>query len=489
MKNWIHFGSVVLVTINLVCPGRSSDSTITIGVSKCCGEDDTNCDTSSPEIDYRHNYTHNHETNQVYVTFIRTQVLSCAKDELSTSFYYDEFEGFRKESSVSFDGKLYNDTSYCVFADNNTGRIGIKVCIPEENFNNQPMPTPAKVLPIYLPLLIISTLCYFFSAFVYTFILKVKEVHKKCFIAYSFSMGITFSFLIVLQTSNDNKGCYVIGSIFFFFILKSFVWLACLCTDLVVTLRKFKTNCNENRCYWYLAAALGIPSLVFATSLIPAGIPDVPHTFIKPNGGGPMCKFEGKPLFFFITVGPLMLLSLGILVYNIYLIRQYNKLYRCHIRWLETKSQFNYKTQSCCLTWLTTAIWIIDVSLRNSKVPYGNPEVYDIIEALQGVFAVAIFVSNRYTRKEFREKFSKSRERNHDRPKRWTTFRKVFRVISHAQKRQVKRDPEQENMSSENENAGADPELANMTSGKNQTEETRMREEHSKLKMLLDSTS
>lgn len=61
------------------------------------------------------------------------------------------------------------------------------------------------------------------------------------------------------------------------------------------------------------------------------------------------------------------------------------------------------------LLWIILTVWMLIVALSATDNQI-QKEALDVIEALQGIFTVVIFVSDRYTRKELQKKFqTKSR--------------------------------------------------------------------------------
>lgn len=57
---------------------------------------------------------------------------------------------------------------------------------------------------------------------------------------------------------------------------------------------------------------------------------------------------------------------------------------------------------SCFLIWITLTVWIVKAAVEASMDYYIENIALDLIEALQGIFALLIFVSDRYTRKELK---------------------------------------------------------------------------------------
>lgn len=58
--------------------------------------------------------------------------------------------------------------------------------------------------------------------------------------------------------------------------------------------------------------------------------------------------------------------------------------------------------RSCILVWLTTFIWLIEAVANKVLMNSGFKPALDLIEALQGVFVIIIFVLNKYVRKEIK---------------------------------------------------------------------------------------
>nr|CAI5864171.1 unnamed protein product [Callosobruchus analis] len=195
----------------------------------------------------------------------------------------------------------------------------------------------------------ISTACFFGSALIYYLILSAdddkqapREVHKKCFVGYSLSMGITFLHLIVLQKVNYE--CSIIGSLFFVFALISFVWLACLCLDLAILVRNFKKDVGEVRVlYVYCFFALIIPSIILLISTLVNDEPAMPNTFIKRYWEENVCTFKEKnDLIFFIPILVTLFVGFCCVVYTIHLTRKFNKTYENDYDWVRKKQHLRH---------------------------------------------------------------------------------------------------------------------------------------------------
>ncbi|VEN34935.1 unnamed protein product [Callosobruchus maculatus] len=169
-----------------------------------------------------------------------------------------------------------------------------------------------------------------------------REVHKKCFVGYSLSMGLTFLNLIVLQKVNYE--CSFMGSLFFVFALISFVWLACLCLDLAILVRNFKKETGSNRLiYLYSLFATIIPSIILLISVLVYDGPAMPNTFIKGYWEENVCKFEEKSdLIFFVPIFVLLFVGFCCVVYTIHLTRKFNKNYENDYDWVRKKQYLRH---------------------------------------------------------------------------------------------------------------------------------------------------
>lgn len=89
----------------------------------------------------------------------------------------------------------------------------------------------------------------------------------------------------------------------------------------------------------------------------------------------------------------------------------------------------SFRTRSCLMIWLPSTIWILDAGLES--ITKGNPLVYEIIEGLQGIFVIAVFVLNRYTRKDiYNALFRKNRTPSISNSKRFNKIIQKFRTES-----------------------------------------------------------
>ncbi|XP_018567309.1 G-protein coupled receptor Mth-like isoform X2 [Anoplophora glabripennis] len=144
----------------------------------------------------------------------------------------------------------------------------------------------------YKPFLIISTICFIITTLVYIFVIKEKNVHRRCFMGYSVSMIIAFFTLACLQ--EKSPACDSLGAFFMLSLLSSYVWFACLCVDLIFLVKTPKSVPEDtSRFYVYLSISLAIPLLILGASIIPDGTLDVPQSFVKDYSGPNYCRFKG----------------------------------------------------------------------------------------------------------------------------------------------------------------------------------------------------
>ncbi|XP_072388248.1 uncharacterized protein [Diabrotica undecimpunctata] len=391
-------------------------------IPKCCISKtqvwrNNTCEELSHTIEYKHYYYESNETH-IYNEQIEFEPVFYEQQLECDEKYYlanNEVLGFIYNSSIIADNfDLIGPDEYCINSRND--KLIFLMCAEK-------VPNQISKGQVYFPCLIVSTACYFFSAAIYIFLLKVKDVHKKCFVGYSISMCVTFFCLILLQ--KVHTGCDIIGSIFYVFILASFVWLCCLCFDIVHVVRNFAEDKAPERIYLYIAGSILFPCVVLVISIIPTGTPDVPISFMKGRG---MCMFKDtatRIAILFIPMVLLLLAAVASLTYSFYLIRVTGKENRSNIAWLEKKSRFKYIIRSCFLIWVTSTIWVLDAALKNMDL--GNPLVYEIIEGSQGIFVVAIFVTNRYTRKDIYKALCKKHDQNSDRD-RFNRLLEIFKI-------------------------------------------------------------
>ncbi|XP_057672248.1 uncharacterized protein LOC130903896 isoform X3 [Diorhabda carinulata] len=326
----------VFVIILMSCEGQqvniTNDTQVMIipPIPKCCPSKsqklmnrhcmETHQNISLTHFFFESNITHiNSDKREVEFEFYHRKVQCPA-----VIFTSEEIVGFIYNASIidnsSEPVRLIPSSDYCVDSSNES--LTFVVCYPDVDVSKA---------QFYFPCLILSTACYFISAVVYQFILKVKDVYKKCFIGFCISMGVTFFCLILFQFVNTN--CVILGD-------------------------------------------------------------------------------NTRIAILFVPMGLLLATSLASLIYTFYLIAVNSKKYKSDIVWLEKRSHFKYRTRSCFMIWLTSAIWFIDAVLKNHN--HGNPLVYEVIEGLQGIFVVAVFVTNRYTRKEIYQSLCGKEKRKTD---------------------------------------------------------------------------
>nr|XP_023019035.1 uncharacterized protein LOC111507888 [Leptinotarsa decemlineata] len=392
------------------CEGQRSElnstemfeDSVFLEVPKCCEDNGTmirgtySCTSLNSTVNYEHNYFDSNETHidEDSVKFTPTfyqQLIFCTTGFVRVLIYHNEVAGFTYNSSIIVGTGLILPDKYCV--DSSDGRIAFLTCL------RLVQPLQAQVpLAYFLTLLIISTLCCFGTAVIYPYMMKLKEVHKKCFVGYSISTGFAILFEIILQTDFASSGCDFVGSLFFFCTISSFVWLACLCIDLIVRLRNLGGHIsNGNRFYIYIAASLAVPSIVLMVTLLSNGRePAVPESFIKPSNGNSVCKFGGGLALFFVPIGFLVFVSLGCLAYFFYLRRQNEKYSPNDLDWVSHKHKFNYMFSQCCTLFLIRLIFfiveLIQTFLDTSFVEISPVIVLKIISSLEGFFILLVFI-------------------------------------------------------------------------------------------------
>ncbi|XP_050505693.1 G-protein coupled receptor Mth-like isoform X2 [Diabrotica virgifera virgifera] len=383
----------------------SKENIIFPKIPKCCISKtqvwiNNTCEETSHIIEYKNYYYESNETHIYDKQFEFEPIFYEHQLDCDGKYYLtnDEVLGFIYNSSfiTEYEFDIIGPEDYCI--NSKDDKQVFLMCADK-------VPSQISKGQVYFPCLIISTACYFFSAGIYIFLLKVKDVHKKCFVGYSISMCVTFFCLILLQ--KVHTGCNIIGSIFYVFILASFVWLCCLCLDIVHVVRNFAEDKDPERIYLYIAGSILFPCVVLVISIIPTGIPDVPISFMKGRG---MCMFKDtatRIAILFIPMVLLLLAAVASLVYSFYLIRVTGKENRANIAWLEKKSRFKYMCNQSvvvCFTMITFLALGLSLSIFSDTSIFESGILFalQIIDSLQGLLILLVFVVHYLHRRMYR---------------------------------------------------------------------------------------
>lgn len=325
---------------------------------------------------------------------------NCKKNFIRVVLDVEEILGFIYNSSLLYyvapnDYGILSHGSFCVLYFNVSPQE-IVICA-----DNGTLTVGASIQYLYLPFLIISTICFFTSAVIYIFLLRAKDIHGKCFVGYSISMTVTFMCLICLQKM--SAGCNFTGGLFMFSMICSFVWLACLCIDLIYVVKSNGSRTEDDiRIYIYLSIAMIVPVIVLMISLIPDGIPDVPKSFVKTYSGTDACSFNNVKIGkFFIPIGLLILASLGGLGYTSYIINHNND--NKDNEWMRNKGHFKFMLIQCILIWITMTLsfvaWLLLNLLEVDEKPEGVLLSLVLLQYMQGLLFILINFGHKWSNK------------------------------------------------------------------------------------------
>ncbi|CAH1958314.1 unnamed protein product [Acanthoscelides obtectus] len=413
-----HPSFVVLMLLYLSPVAQAVETALEI--PKCCEEGSyfvgNKCTLVDEDVDYSYyvyesNATHIESTSRrMSGLAVRYSNFTCQTPLIRVALTDEDIIGI-----------IYNSTALCIrCCDNHIMYLSPdRYCMEYKRTNSnetktvflycyQELPNVAITVgpKLYIIFLFISTVCFFASALIYYLILgaddnkkEPRKVHKKCFLGYALSMGTTFLFLIVLQ--KVNYICSVIGSLFFVFALSSFVWLTCLCIDLIVLVRNFKKDaCGNRLIYLYSFFSTVIPSIILLISTLVNDEPAMPNTFIKGHWEEDVCKFkETSHLIFFVPILVMLFLGFCCVVYTIHLTRKFNKKYENNYDWVRKKQHLRHMLNSNGFLITISFIWILNAML-GKVIALANQIPFDMLESLQGIFTLFIFVLNKHTRKK-----------------------------------------------------------------------------------------
>lgn len=339
------------------------------------------------------------------------QGLLCTQDEFRLEVG-DELHGLIYNSSLIIKGSgILSHGEYCIDVINDEGNVQTNAlfCYPKPIETSDPN--------LYVPVLIISTICFAISAAAYGVILRAKDVHKLSFVVFSSSMCLTCLSLIILQIQNNVTACNIFGFVFLFSTIFSFLWLLILCIELLYLVRiPLERNRNNQRWYWYVGTSFGVSTLLFVVSLFSGNIwvPDVPNSFIK-NYGSNQCAFEttfGRAFIIFVP----MILSIVMSVACLIVLRKFinrnekSKEIKSHIDWMENSNSYKFLSRTYFIIIAVASFWLSNLIFYSSQLGSAKTQLaLDIIEASVGVVTLIAFVLNKYTLAEIRDKIWKKK--------------------------------------------------------------------------------
>uniref|UniRef100_A0AAR5PDQ8 DM13 domain-containing protein n=1 Tax=Dendroctonus ponderosae TaxID=77166 RepID=A0AAR5PDQ8_DENPD len=342
------------------------------------------------------------------------QALMCKSNEVRVAV--EDLSGLIYNSSLIIQGYgILTHREYCIDAlvsDNRSSKTITLYCVPK--------PAQASDLNFYLPVLILSTICFALSAAAYAIILKATDIHKRCFIMFSSSMCITFISLIVMQVQNKAGTCNFFGFVFLFTVIFSFSWLLILCLDLLYqVVYPIERKRYTLRWNWYCGLSLGVTLLLFAISLFSGElwVPDVPSSYIM-NYGKTRCVFQTSYARAQITFVPLIISIIGASA-SLILIQKYKTKNQkdtsiCETHdWISNANSYVFLSRTYGIIITVACFWLIDVFMFAYPLESGKTQLaLDVIKAALGVVTFIGFVGNKYTRKELKKKFTNKKRIN-----------------------------------------------------------------------------
>lgn len=269
---------------------------------------------------------------------------------------------------------------------------------------------------LYLPALILSTICFALSAAAYAIILSKQDVHKRCFIMFSSWMCLAFISLIVMQLQNDTQTCNGFGFFFIFTVVLSFLWLLILCLELVYQVRRPVVDERYDfRWYWYCGISSCLALIILMITLISGErwIPDVPNTFIMPYGDiTKMCRFETPFARAFITFFPIIVSIIGSFASLVALQTCMNKNEKNekisnHHDWVFWCNSYKFLSRTYLVIICVAGFWILNICFYSDQLANTKTQLaLDVIKASLGLVTFIGFVGNKYTLREICEKFA-----------------------------------------------------------------------------------
>ncbi|CAG9768216.1 unnamed protein product [Ceutorhynchus assimilis] len=315
------------------------------------------------------------------------QDLNCSGDYVYRVIVTDR-HGLIYNSSMIIEGTaILSHSDFCVdvYAMENSSVYTVTLqCSPQENTDPD----------FYMPVLIISAICFALTGAAYGIIFKPKHIYKGCIIIFAGSMCLAFISLVIMQVQNNNATCRLFGCVFLFTVIFAFLWLMILCLELLyLVIYPIEETRYDKRWRWYLGISLGITSVLFFVSIFSGGlgIPDVSDSFImfyRQNS----CRFYISSPRTYIIFTPMIVSILGSFTSLIILTTQINKneanpKITNHVDWVMNRNSYKFLSRTYFIILIVATFWLINIFLHSNQLESGKTQLaLDVIKASLGKY-------------------------------------------------------------------------------------------------------
>ncbi|CAB3236733.1 unnamed protein product [Arctia plantaginis] len=316
------------------------------------------------------------------------------------------------------------------------------ITLPVVCFTTPPEETKTSAtLIVYATGLLISVPFLLATACVYLFITELRDTHGKALACHTLCLAVAFTCLATTQLAGHAfpvVACTVMAYLIQFSFVSCFFWMNVICFDIFLNVRRYinspvSRRSMRRRFAWYCVYAILLPILLLVITITMELSPAVPSTFLKPNFGVKGCWFKTDQAALPYFYGPVALILCSNLVIFILTSRAFAVHYTLDLMhsdfstsddWVRLSTVLGqpvpvseqtsspprdepvkvnprlkkYKKlfRMCCLLSVIMGLsWVLEVvswavGAGDSAVSVWS--VFDLINALQGVFIFAIFV-------------------------------------------------------------------------------------------------
>ncbi|GJQ83272.1 hypothetical protein Trydic_g8864 [Trypoxylus dichotomus] len=241
---------------------------------------------------------------------------------------------------------------------------------------------------------ILSAVSLFLVTGIYFLIRKEDDKRGFSIAGYAASMGTAFTCLAITQLAGLEKVCSVLGGIFHFFIVMSFIWFVVIAFEAFYHVKYFEDHnllpgfLKRRNIYIGLSCAIPILFVALAYLLdLPAGLLNMHLDEI--------CLFKKQKWMLYVPIIICIALAVGLASYSAYQLRINRSIPKSDDRRYFIWRQINRDIQgrvrfSLFLVALTTVCWLSEIITFSLRFPIF---VLDVIHALQGVMVLTTVVS------------------------------------------------------------------------------------------------
>ncbi|KRT85621.1 hypothetical protein AMK59_1294 [Oryctes borbonicus] len=241
---------------------------------------------------------------------------------------------------------------------------------------------------------LLSTLSLFVVTAIYFIIRKDDDKRGFSIAGYAASMAIAFACLAITQIAGLERVCSILGAVFHFFIVMSFIWFVVIAYEAFYHVKFFEDEgllldySKRRNIYFILSWIIPIIFVVLALILdLPAGLLNMHLDAI--------CLFDKQKWMLYIPIIICIALAVGLASFSEYQLRKNNSIPRSdttrRFAWNQLRRDIQGRVRfSLFLVGLTTVCWLSEIITFSLRFPIF---VLDVIHALQGLMVLTTVVS------------------------------------------------------------------------------------------------